>query len=191
MPSAFLSRVVLACSGLIMVSCCGLYPRHVDTPLQSEQRKQRIAKQLLEEIPPGISSSEAQRISNILVDTSERLAQSYKLVAPSWYHNILVNRKLKPRGLCYQHADDLQRELVKHRFKSLYVVQGVRCRNNWQGWRRCLEHHCLVIIPKGYAFSDGMVVDSWKDSGNLLAHPVRGAEHIWIPFPFEYADKPD
>lgn len=191
MPSAIFSRIILVCSAVLTVSCCGLYPRHVDTPQQSAQRKQRIAKQLLQEIPPGISAQEAQKISSILVDSSERLAHNYKLVAPSWYHNILVNKKLKPRGLCYQHADDLLRELKKYQFSTLYIVQGVRCRNNWQGWRRCLEHHCLVIIPKGHPFSDGMVVDSWKDSGNLLAHPVRGADHVWTPFPFEYADKPE
>ena len=42
------------------------------------------------------------------------------------------------------------------------------------------EHHCVVAIPKGGTFADGLVLDPWEKGGNLIAFPVNGAPRPWL-----------
>lgn len=123
-------------------------------------------------------SAEAQQIARVCVVEGERFAIENRAVRPSWWNNCLVNVGIHRSGLCWQYQDYLYAKLdaltLSH-FKA-------HCSVSNQG-RLFYEHHCVVIVPLGGEFHDGLVIDPWKKSGKTVWFATQGESGDWSDQP--------
>jgi len=116
----------------------------------------------------NIPLSEAKILSKEMIYFSLELKKEYKLVTPPLYHNFLVNIGLKKRGLCWHFAYDMLAHIKKLNLKSFdYYIGGANINDYW------LEHNSLVVTCKGCKFSEGIVLDPWRNSGVLYFSKIK------------------
>jgi hypothetical protein len=173
----FIRRLALpllaACLGLGGVSCATLQTLDVvadmDRGIEADVADKLVAL-------PGAGEHtrpEAEKIARVAVQSSREQAAKYGVLIPGWMHNTLVNTGFKDRGLCWQWMEDLYPKLRFLESRHFTFVCGVRD----PGKPR--EHHCVVAVPRGRPFEDGLVLDPWAGGGMLKAFPVRGASRKW------------
>lgn len=121
------------------------------------------------------SRADAARVAVEAVSVSQRLAHDYRIVRPAGLHNCLVNTERRDRGLCWHWMEDLYPRMRDLNVKEFTFVCAVR-----DSGRLFREHHCVVAIPKGGSFNQGLVLDPWEKGGHLLAFPVNGAKRPWV-----------
>ena len=88
---------------------------------------------------------------------------------------MLVNCGLKPRGLCYQWADDLEQALRPLPLRQL-AVQPVIARLGTPH-----EHNALVVYQVNRPPETGLVLDAWRHGGRLHWAPLRRDKYPWKP----------
>jgi hypothetical protein len=114
------------------------------------------------------NKQEVDELAALAVSKPRELANSYKLVTPPQYHNFLVNSGQRSRGLCYHFVQDIQSEINSRHFKSFSFRWGVANQN------RLNEHNVIVVMPKnGGNFKDGVILDGWRNSGELYFTRVK------------------
>ena len=112
------------------------------------------------------------------VRESAVLAEEYQLVRPAVAHNLLVLFGLRERGLCYHWTEDLMQRLQALDLKSFQLHWGVAYRGS-----ELREHNCVVITAKGQRFFKGIVLDPWRNSGNLFWAQVNKDDYPWKVLP--------
>jgi hypothetical protein len=125
-----------------------------------------------------IDKSEAMIVAETAVRESAVLAEEYQLVRPAAAHNLLVVMGLKDRGLCYHWTEDLMKRLQTLDLKSLQLHWGVSYRGS-----ELREHNCVVVTAKGQSFFNGIVLDPWRNSGNLFWAQVTKDSYPWKVLP--------
>jgi hypothetical protein len=125
-----------------------------------------------------IDKTEAIMVAETAVRESAVLAEEYQLVRPAVAHNLLVVLGLKDRGLCYQWTEDLMKRLQTLDLKSLQLHWGVAYRGS-----ELREHNCVVVTAKGQSFLKGIVLDPWRNSGNLFWAQVNKDSYPWKMLP--------
>ena len=168
---------------LFLAACATPRPEDLPRPTQSE-----IAA-LADEIHalgPNIDAGEAARAAAIAYEYPLRLAVEYQVEDPPIIHNIKVNQGLKPRGLCYQWADDLQARLAQEGFETLELQRAIA---NSQSAIR-IEHSTVVITAPGDSMYDGVVLDPWRNGGRLYWGKVTEDDaYPWLPRQEVFASK--
>lgn len=148
-------------------------------PVSSSQMQQRIQSlyALLVKLDRKIDPREAMDLAGSSVTYTQSLAQEYKVVSPPIFHNLLVNAGIKKRGLCFEWCDDLCRYLHNRNYKSFDLhPAGSSIGDYWH------EHNALVITAKGQPFSEGIILDGWRNSGELFFAPVHeDRNYDWVP----------
>lgn len=169
----FFRRLASAVAVMAMTSCVpALSPE--ETAETDRMAVQKITAQLV--ALPGAGErtrKDAGKISRVAVTASREQAARYNVAVTGWWHNMMVNTRLRQRGLCWQWMEDLYPRLRTLDTPSFQIVCGVR------DPRTPREHHCVVAIPSGRPFEDGLVLDPWVEGGKLKAFPVRGASRKW------------
>lgn len=147
----------------------------VATKLSAKQ-KDSISKLAvaLKGLSPDISPQEATILAYDSVVYSMILANKYKLSYPPLWHNVLVNSKKRPRGLCYHWQRDLMTHFRKKKLKTFDLKEGVAYEKEY--WR---EHNTLVVTAKGANFDKGIVLDPWRHSGTLAWAKVKQDKYPW------------
>lgn len=130
----------------------------------------------LKSLGPRVSDQEATILAYESVVYSMVLANKYKLSYPPLWHNVLVNSKKRPRGLCYHWQRDLMTHFRKKNFKTFDLKEGVAHEKDY--WR---EHNTLVVTAKGQPFNTGVVLDPWRKSGTLTWARVTQDKYPWKP----------
>ena len=126
---------------------------------------------------PNIVPSEANFVAREAVLYPKVLANRYKLMSPPLYHNVLVNYGKRPRGLCWQWTHDMGKQ-INRPMKSLAFFHGVAFRRNY--WK---EHSTLVVSAKGKGVPDGIILDPWRNSGDLFWSRVKDdKKYPWVQF---------
>ena len=139
------------------------------------QDKIATLQKALQSLSPEVSKEEAKVFSNAAVLYPHYLAERYDLVSPPNLHNFLITIGLKERGLCYHWAGDLMAYLEKQRFKSFDLYRAVVEQGNLG------EHNAVVVTAKGQPFSEGIVLDAWRDSSDLFFEKVdEDREYLWV-----------
>ena len=144
----------------------------------NDSDKQQAANTLTEELMalgPTADLWEARMIAETAVAEANALGIRYRAVRPPWFHNMLVNAKLKPRGLCYHWANDLWRKLTDlpvHSFELHFAVARLDTPR---------EHNAIVVTLRGQPFAEGVVLDAWRRSGILTWSRVAGDKYPWRP----------
>lgn len=118
--------------------------------------------------------AEARRIAETGILYSLYLADEYRVIKQPHFHNILVNIGLKERGLCFQWAEDLMKQLKALDLKTFCLYEAVAYKG-----KRFREHNTIVVTAKGKNFFEGIVLDPWRHSGNLYWSSVNADKYPW------------
>ena len=156
----------------VLVACGGGPP-----PPAAPDEVSRLAAAIAA-LGPEVDRDEARRAAEISYAHTYRLAQEYGITDPPIIHNIKVNRGIKPRGLCWHWAHDMEARLNQERFATLDLHRAVANADN--SFR--LEHSTAIISAKGAAYDDGIILDPWRKGGRLTWATVReDRDYKWVP----------
>lgn len=122
---------------------------------------------------PQVQNNEAAQVATLAYDYPRQLASDYRLVRPPLFHNLLINLRLKKRGLCYQWAEDLAAKLQTLSLESLELHWGVAHEGSFR------EHNTVVITAWDQPFTNGIVLDPWRCSGTLVWTAVTNDTYTW------------
>ncbi len=122
-----------------------------------------------------VDKKEAKDLAKKSIIYSRTLAKEYNLVKPPLFQNFLVNIGLRKKGLCWQFAYDMLSFVKKQNYKSFdYYIGGANVGDYWR------EHNVLVVTCRGCKFQDGILLDPWRDSGDLYFSKIKDdKEYKW------------
>ncbi|MBN1907966.1 MAG: hypothetical protein JW927_23010 [Deltaproteobacteria bacterium] len=118
--------------------------------------------------------AEARRLAETGILYSLYLAYEYRIIKQPHFHNILVNIGLKDRGLCFQWAEDLMKQFKTLNLKTFNLYEAVADKG-----KKFREHNTIVVTAKGKDFFEGIVLDPWRDSGDLYWISVKEDKYHW------------
>ncbi len=135
-------------------------------------------KKAITELGPGVDPGEAARAAQIAYGYSRELAIAYQITDPPLIHNTKVNFGLRPRGLCWHWAEDMEKRLLAENFKTLDVLRAIA--NADVAFR--IDHSTALVAVKGGTIYDGMVLDPWRFGGTLFWSETRAdTRYKWVP----------
>ncbi len=140
--------------------------------------KTAALEQSLAALGPEVDRSEARRAARTAVTTSLQLADDYRVVPPARLHNLLIQAGVRDRGLCWQWTEDLMARLQALELKTLELHWGVAHKGS-----DLREHNSVVVTAPGRPFRQGLVLDPWRDSGDLYWVVVERDSYPWEPLP--------
>lgn len=127
---------------------------------------------------PDVDPEEARRAARVAFEQTDRLAREYRIADPPLIHNMKVNMGLKPRGLCWHWADDLELRLLKEDFRTLDLHRAIA--NADESFR--IDHSTVIVSRRGDTMFEGVVLDPWRKGGVLHWTPtLADAEYEWRP----------
>ena len=150
----------------------------IQADAQIYRQKVKQLEQVLLALSAAVDKTEAMLLAETAVRESAVLAEEYQLVRPAVAHNLLVALGIKDRGLCYHWTQDLMKRLQALDLKSLQLHWGVAYRGS-----ELREHNCVVVTAKGQSFFKGIVLDPWRNSGNLYWARVIKDSYPWKILP--------
>ena len=152
---------------------CGVQP-----PTIQEDKVKKLAY-TLQNLQTNIFYAEAMRLSRDIYQKTALLSKEFELTSPSWYHNFLVNIGIKERGLCYHWADTLYLYFIQKDYPSFeFHLVGANIGEYWS------EHNSLVVTGKGKPIEGGLIIDPWRNSGELYFSKVKDdAAYHWLHRP--------
>lgn len=168
---------------IIFTGCSVKYTQveFVEETLYLEKSDPKIEKKILllnealESLSSAVNKDEAKVFSRTAVLYSSYLAEEYELVSPPNMHNFLITIGLRERGLCYHWTNDIIEYLKKQEFKSFDLYRAVF----QQG--KLNEHNSIVVTAKDQPFSDGIVLDAWRDSSDLYFEKLsEDKDYDWV-----------
>ncbi|MEL7182161.1 MAG: hypothetical protein AAFY65_14120 [Pseudomonadota bacterium] len=126
---------------------------------------------------PGVDPEESARAARVTYVSVAELRAAYQITDGPMIHNMKVNSGIKPRGLCWHWALDLEARLQAEGFRTLDLHQAIANYNNLR-----LEHSTAIVSAKGASMYDGIVLDPWRDGGVLTWKAVRAdTRYNWTP----------
>ncbi len=157
---------------LVLAACGSKPPQEI-----LEDRKYLALAEMIESLGPGVDPEEARRAARVAIDYPLELKRRYGVTDPPLIHNMKVNMGLRPRGLCYQWADDLEARLARENFRTLTLHRAIANSDR----PLLIEHSTVIISRKGDPFEKGIVLDPWRYGGTLYWAPTLEDEtYKWI-----------
>jgi len=157
-----------------LVSTNGIYPNPVSADRAYGDRVSALRQELanLDEI---IDRDEAGRLAEAAIGYTMALANEYRVTRPPVFHNILVNMKVKDRGLCIHWTEDLLNKLKDLDLKSFRFHWAIA----YPDRPLRLEHSSVVVTARGQPFEKGLVLDGWRHAGELHWVLVKEDTYPW------------
>lgn len=167
-----------------LVAGCAVPADHGPTPpdpAQIEELSRNIS-----DLGPQVDPEEARRAARIAYEHTYVLAQQYQITDPPLVHNTKVNLGLRPRGLCWHWAEDLEQRMRAEGFRSLSLHRAIA--NSDNAFR--IEHSTLIVSAAGDGMFQGIVLDPWRKGGRLtwVATP-QDPDYDWKPREQVFATK--
>ncbi len=149
-----------------------------DLPPMVEQQRIAELNLAIRSLSDDIDPHEASLAARIAIEYTQQLAQEYEISGSPITHNFLVNVGAKPRGLCVDWTSDLLARLQQERFYSLQLHWGIA---NYENAFR-LEHSTVIISARGDSLDQGLVLDPWRQGGQLFWAPtLQDPAYRWHP----------
>ncbi len=162
---------VLSVLAITMLGACSA------PPPSDDQQVQKLAVEI-RSLGPDIDPEEAQRAARIAYDYTAQLAQEYQITDPPLIHNAKVNKGLRPRGLCWHWAEDIERRLKQEEFQTLALHRAIANADN--PFR--IDHSTAIISRRGETMYDGVILDPWRYGGVLFWSPtLADTRYEWVP----------
>lgn len=147
-------------------------------PVRGTQPQITALASAIRALSPDVSPSEASLAAQVTYQATYDLARAYGITDPALIHNTKVNAGTRPRGLCYHWAEDLEARLNAEGFETLEIKRAIANGNN----PIIIDHSTAVIVAKGAAMNNGIVIDPWRYAGRLFWSPVQSDERYrWHP----------
>jgi len=163
---------------VVLLYGCSTTTAPIDLPPDAE--KQRIADlgDAIIALGDDIDADEARRAARIAIEYSQQLAIEYDITGSPIYHNFLVNIGARSRGLCIDWTADLKARLQQERFRTLDLHWAIaNYRTTFS-----LEHSTVVVSSPGASLQQGLVLDAWRNSGDLYWSPtLEDRGYVWEP----------
>ena len=168
-----LFRPVLIVLALFLLAACTPSPNYTET---TAQRIAALQSQILG-LGPGIDPEEAARAARISFEYTAQLKAEYEITDPPLIHNTKVNLGIKPRGLCWHWAEDMQTRLLAEDFKTLDLHRAIANDQH----PILIAHSTAVISRAGDNMEDGIVLDPWRYGGTLFFGLVKeDTRYPWL-----------
>ncbi|WP_240484478.1 hypothetical protein [Pseudoponticoccus marisrubri] len=184
------------CLGLGLLAGCGMpedklangEARAFTATQNTEEAKVMALTQALMDLGPGVDPAEARRAARIAVMEPLVWAREWNVTDPPLLHNMKVNNGQRPRGLCKDWADDLERAMRAERFRTFDLHRAIANSRNIR-----LEHSTLILTAKGAPMETGIVLDPWRQGlGRLYFVGVtEDPRYVWEPRQQVFAWKRD
>ena len=163
--------VIMALLSLATLAACSV------PPPQTGDEVQRLATQI-RSLGPDIDPEEADRAARIAYSYTAQLVQEYEITDPPLIHNTKVNKGLRPRGLCWHWAEDIERRLKQENFQTLELHRAIANADN--SFR--IDHSTAIVSRKGDTMYEGVILDPWRYGGVLYWSPlVDDTRYEWVP----------
>jgi hypothetical protein len=160
---------------LLLYGCAATKP--VLPPNIKQQRVANLAEEI-NALGDEIDPEEAQRAARIAIDYSKQLAIEYDIAGSALYHNLLVNLGARERGLCVHWTADLITRLHGERFQTLDLHWGIANYNAIFS----IEHSTVIVSAPGDSLQQGLVLDPWRNSGDLYwSLTIDDEKYDWEP----------
>lgn len=169
-------RIAACLAAVLLAACAGASGLRSDAGRLDE--KTAALERSLAALGPEVDRAEARRAARAAVTTSLQLADDYRVVPPARLHNLLIQVGIRDRGLCWQWTEDLMARLQALELKTLELHWGVAHKGS-----DLREHNSVVVTAPGRPFRDGLVLDPWRDSGDLYWVAVDRDSYPWEPLP--------
>lgn len=155
----------------LITACAGPVPE------QAPDEVARLARGIMA-LSPRIDPEEARRAADIAVTYPKVLREQYQVEDPPLRHNMKVNAGVKPRGLCWHWAQDMQTRLARENFATLSLHRAIANAHT----RLLIDHSTVIISAKGDGMAQGMVLDPWRFGGVLYWAPtLEDEKYDWVP----------
>lgn len=155
----------LACLCVALLAACAV-PQEAPRP---EAENVAALTDAIRALGPGVDPEEAARAARVAYAETRALAEAYQITDPPLVHNTKVNLGLRPRGLCYHWATDMEARLAREGFRTLELHRAIA--NADMAFR--IDHSTVIVSRRGDAFDEGIVLDPWRLGGVLFWAPVR------------------
>ncbi|HBQ35911.1 MAG TPA: hypothetical protein DD729_03580 [Rhodobacteraceae bacterium] len=167
---------LLVLFALTIVAGCASPPAG-GPPLASQNEIADLARGI-KSLGSEIDPEEAERAAEIAMLYPNRLAKEYGITDHPLIHNSKVNQRLRPRGLCWHWADDMQNRLAQENFKTLSLHRAIANSDS----TFLIEHSTVIISQRGHGQDQGIVLDPWRNGGVLYWAPtLKDEKYTWIP----------
>ncbi len=164
-------RAIVGLLLLAALSACAVAPQPTGDEVQ------RLAAEI-RDLGPDIDPEEAERAARIAYAYTAQLVEEYEITDPPLIHNAKVNKGLRPRGLCWHWAEDIEHRLDQEGFQTLEMHRAIANADN--PFR--IDHSTAIISRKGETMYDGVVLDPWRYGGVLFWSPlVEDDRYEWVP----------
>jgi hypothetical protein len=175
-PSSIRTAILMLC--LLLLQGCAVDPARLDISRADEQRRIADLEQAILSLGDDIDPEEASRAARVAIDYSLQLAREYEVSGSPIFHNVMVNLGLRSRGLCVHWTRDLRDRLRQEDFRSLDLHWAIA---NYESLFR-LEHSTVVVSARGAGLQQGLVLDPWRNSGELYwARTLDDSDYNWRP----------
>ncbi|MEM9708538.1 MAG: hypothetical protein AAF871_07050 [Pseudomonadota bacterium] len=161
---------------MLLLAACGASFGPEGPPLGTRDEVAALERGILA-LGPDIDPAEAARAAEIAYAYTRVLADEYEISDPPLVHNTKVNMGIRPRGLCWHWAEDIETRLNGEDFETLTLHRAIA--NSDNPFR--IDHSTAIVSAKGETFDEGIVLDPWRFGGFLFWSPVKeDADYIWI-----------
>ena len=144
--------------------------------LSTSETRIVLLSSLLYTLDTSIPKEEALALSRDIFQKTQALSREFKMTSPPQYHNFLVNIGLRKKGLCYHWSDALYSYFTHKSYPSFeFHLMGANIGKYWT------EHNVMVVVVKGMAVEEGIVIDPWRESGRLYFSKVKEDTcYVWV-----------
>lgn len=161
----------------LLSACAGSAPPVEQSVDITSQRVSKLQLAILD-LGDEVDIEESRRAARLAIEYPRQLAREYEITDSAIVHNIKVNLGLKPRGLCVDWTSDLLARLKRERFSSLDLHWAIA---NYESAFR-LEHSTVIISARGEPMQQGLILDPWRNSGDLFWAPtLQDHGYPWKP----------
>lgn len=144
------------------------------SPNVSKSEVETLAQDIMA-LSKKIDKKEAYDLAKEALTYPKVLAKEYDLVTPANYHNMLIHLGYRKRGWCYHWAEDMMAHLKARKYKTIDLRWGV------SGKAGPDEHNSVVVVAKGALFNTGILLDPWRNSGDLFWSKIDKDEKFeWV-----------
>jgi hypothetical protein len=125
-------------------------------------------------LSPTISPDDARRVADTAYMTGVELRREWHVVWLPGLQNLLVNRGARKGGLCFQWATELLVRLEALKLQSVELHWAESLANTGG------EHNVIVVTARGQPFQQGILLDNWRYSGQLVwTQAAMDPEYHW------------
>lgn len=142
----------------------------------------------IQALGPEVDAAEATRAAKLAYTHTKVLAAQYQITDSPLVHNAKVNMGLRPRGLCWHWAEDMETRLRQEGFATLELHRAIA--NSEVAFR--IDHSTAILSRRGDPFDKGIVLDPWREGGTLFWAPVtEDTRYRWRAREVVLAEKRD